>query len=216
VLEGLEMLPRDEIHVWAKELEASPSLTEHPSLSIDERSKAATFRFHTDGARYAACRVFLREILSRYLGAPPEELPISFGPHGKPQVAGIEFSLSHAGGLCLIAMGRNRVGVDVERPIEGPAAPLLATRIMSAAERDRWAALRETERGAVLARAWTMKEAFGKALGTGLTPQIEKSPLPSRPWRFQDLDLGPDVIGTVVAEGSDWTVVVKTRTLALC
>jgi 4'-phosphopantetheinyl transferase len=136
--------------------------------------------------------------------------------HRKPQVPGIEFSLSHVRDTCLVAVGRIRMGVDVEQPIEGPVAPQLAKRIFSAEELRRWAALSSVERSKGLARAWTIKEAYGKALGTGLTPQVEKGSVPLAPWRVHVVELRSDLVATLVAERSDWSVVVKSRRLALC
>jgi 4'-phosphopantetheinyl transferase len=72
---------------------------------------------------------------------------------------GLDFSVSHAGGLAVIAVSNRPVGVDVEDAMAGeqPLAPALTQRE------------RATCRSyADFARLWTRKEAVLKAVGKGL------------------------------------------------
>jgi 4'-phosphopantetheinyl transferase len=58
------------------------------------------------------------------------------------------------------------------------------------------------ERLAAFFRCWTLREAYVKALGTGL---MEAQP-PAADWSLIDLDAGPDYAGAVPLRGSNWTV----------
>lgn len=101
-------------------------------------------------------RASLRGIIARYTDAAE----FTFGPHGKPALAGVEFNLSHAGEFALVAVtAATPVGVDIEliRP-KVDIAKLLA-RI---GEQD----LPET-REELFAR-WTRREALSKAVGGAL------------------------------------------------
>lgn len=140
-------------------------------LSADEVERAA--RQHPlGGSTFAASRVALRSVLSRYVGREPESLGFRYGEHGRPALgddSGIDFNLSHSGELALIAVGTGlRTGVDLQR-VEG-ARDLsgLARRFFAP---DEVAALRGLE-GDALARAffrtWTCKEAYLKGLGTSI------------------------------------------------
>lgn len=76
----------------------------------------------------------------------------------------MNFSLSHAHGRVAVAVGDVPLGVDVEQVAGEPVE-----HVLSAAERELFAALPPERRAAAFARTWTRKEAVLKALGLGLT-----------------------------------------------
>ncbi|WP_179379308.1 4'-phosphopantetheinyl transferase family protein [Jannaschia marina] len=142
-------------------------------LSPEEHVRASRFVFARDRDRYIAGRGRLRRILAGYLGLHPTEVAFRYGPHGKPQVEGLTFNLSHTGDLAMLAVlpGADlALGVDIEavRPIEmGVARTHFAP--------SEYAALRALPKGrAVRAfhRCWTRKEAWLKAVGTGLMTDL--------------------------------------------
>jgi 4'-phosphopantetheinyl transferase len=82
------------------------------------------------------------------------------GTHGKPRVAGVEFSVSHSGDAVVVAVADAPCGVDVElldgdRDIAGLSRLVLGEGEQAADERE-------------FLRAWTRKEAVTKATGDGL------------------------------------------------
>lgn len=120
-------------------------------------------------------RGWTRRILSRYLDCNPEEISFTYGEHGKPRIeAGVdlEFNLSHAGELALLAVTRGRrVGVDIERwdrPVDHLA---VARRFFSAAEQEAILAVAQepAELCAAFFACWSRKEAYLKATGEGLS-----------------------------------------------
>lgn len=140
-----------------------------------ERERAARFATAALRARFVAAHGQLRELLGACAGRPAAALAFARGARGKPALVdggGLEFSLSHAGGLALCALARGRrVGVDLEPldPGRAGADPLALAATCCAPEE--LAALRRLPAG-VLADAflgcWTRKEAFAKATGAGL------------------------------------------------
>ncbi|MFD9303480.1 4'-phosphopantetheinyl transferase family protein [Streptomyces sp. NPDC060048] len=141
-----------------------------------EKERAAAFRAAGDRDTYLAGHVGLRLLLGAYLGVPPAEVllqrlpcPLCGQPHGRPVVDGnpVHFSLSHSGGLCLLAFASTPVGVDVE------AVPVLAVAqevggSLHPREASELRGLRTVDQPAVFARVWARKEAYLKGLGVGL------------------------------------------------
>ena len=67
------------------------------------------------GGRYALIRTLLRQELSRRTGIPPQVIPLTYGPHGKPECSLQPFNLSHSGECLCLAFHHACIGVDVER-----------------------------------------------------------------------------------------------------
>jgi 4'-phosphopantetheinyl transferase len=77
----------------------------------------------------------------------------------------LHFNLTHTTGLALIALGRRRVGIDVEGRRDVPGMDGLVERFFSAAERDGYQRLAPVDRPVAFFRGWTCKEAVIKAAG---------------------------------------------------
>jgi 4'-phosphopantetheinyl transferase len=176
-------LPPDHVHLWCVPLELPPAAVEEllPLLSADERGRADRFRLEQLQRHFVAGRGRLRSILGRYLAAGPEQLEFQYGPRGKPALAspwdrsGIHFNMSHSQGLALVAVAGDReLGTDVEyvRPMRNLAH--LVERYFSADENRQWRQLPPEEQLAGFFRAWTRKEAWLKAVGTGLAFPLEQ------------------------------------------
>lgn len=167
-------LAEDEVHLWRIATDRPsdlPSLRE--LLAPDERAKADRFRFESDQRRAIVRRAALRETLARYLGASPAEVAFYYGPQGKPSLAapfsesGIEFNLSFSGETALCAVGRQPLGVDIERYRVIEDAALVAKRFFTPAEIRLQSEADDPNR--VFLRHWTRKEALIKATGSGLS-----------------------------------------------
>ncbi len=164
------------VTVWRIALDPAraPGAEAVAELSEEERARAA--RFATDALRnrWLHGHVATRRILARELGVAPSSIVYGAESAGKPFLAtpagsGIECSFSDSGELALLAVGRHgALGVDVE--VHRPLADLdgMAERFFAPAEQAALFALRESEREAAFYRLWTRKEAYIKALGTGL------------------------------------------------
>lgn len=96
------------------------------------------------------------------------EVRVENGLWEKPRLLspkGVFFNLSHSGEWTVIAISDNEVGVDIQQV--KPLDMRLAKRFFA---QDEWRQIEEAGDGAteLFYRFWTVKEAYLKALGTGL------------------------------------------------
>jgi 4'-phosphopantetheinyl transferase len=191
---AVSLVPGD-LHVWCAPLDLRPVAVEEllSLLTDDERRRAARFGTERLRDRYVAGRGRLRAILARYLGVEPSELEFQYQDRGKPmlatawQPAGLHFNLSHSQGLALFAVAVREVGIDVERvrPVANMAR--LVQRYFGTDEQDEWNHLPAEVQPAAFFCGWTRKEAWLKAVGSGLSyplDQVQVSLTPGTPARF--------------------------------
>jgi 4'-phosphopantetheinyl transferase len=123
-------------------------------------------------------RSLLGELLARYLIASrikvgSKEITFKVGPNGKPEIPGndtIHFNISHSGQWVVCAIAHVPVGIDVERI--RPVKPGLAERFFTGKEFNILQNLPELERAEKFIELWTLKESFLKAIGRGLTRNL--------------------------------------------
>ena len=99
----------------------------------------------------------------------PDATKIDRTEEGKPffpEYPGFYFSLSHSGIWAACAVGSNDLGVDIQKTVS--VKRQVQERCLSAAERTWLDGLPESERDAAFCRLWSLKEAYLKALGSGL------------------------------------------------
>jgi len=169
-------LPEQAVHVWVlNEALIDPvSSTLVHTLSPDERQRARAYRRERNRNDFIARRSLLRWLIGGYLACDPASLRFGVTPFGKPALqwphaAGFAFSVSHTDGMILLAFAWNcRVGVDVERRIDGLDVACIGQGIFSPIEE---AALDppRLDSAATFLSIWTRKEALLKALGVGLS-----------------------------------------------
>jgi 4'-phosphopantetheinyl transferase len=136
-------------------------------LSEDELARANRFRFEPDRVLFATAHAFLRTILPRYTDS---ELVFVELEKGKPELRdrSVRFNLSHTRGLVLVGITATAdLGVDVER-IEKRDLEGLAKRVYTEREISTWK--RDPE---WFFDRWTLKEAYMKARGIGLSLSLK-------------------------------------------
>ncbi|MBW4520427.1 MAG: 4'-phosphopantetheinyl transferase superfamily protein [Scytolyngbya sp. HA4215-MV1] len=175
-------LSPQEVHVWRVFLDQAPErlASWFDLLSHDEQVRANRFHFESDRARFIVGRGRLREILSYYLEEAPEQVQFCYGERGKPSLATpsaspFRFNLAHSQGLALCAVMRDyEVGIDLEQIRPMPKAKKLAIRYFSAAEVTRLQSLSPLAQPGAFFQYWTCKEAYVKAIGTGLAHSLQQ------------------------------------------
>ena len=96
--------------------------------------------------------------------------PVVFGEHGKPSLAEhpeVRYNISHADGVAAAAVSGYECGVDCERV--RAYDPRVVKRVCGVSEQAMLKAAPESERDLLFFRLWTLKEAYAKALGRGLS-----------------------------------------------
>jgi 4'-phosphopantetheinyl transferase len=220
-----------QIHIWCINLNQAVDRVSVLSqlLSESERQRAGKFIYPIHRDRWIVARGYLRQILSQYLDLTPEQIVFEYGDRGKPAIAGsqIQFNLSHSHDRAVYGVGAKfPIGIDIEQLRELPYAQLV-DRFFSPAETAIFHSLPPAEHQAAFFHAWTQKEAYLKADGTGLsTPlnEIEVSIDPNTPaqiistpagregesqiWEIQKLNIAPDYAGAIVV-GGEFQVEIK-------
>lgn len=184
-----------DVHVWL----ADPNEVTDPAhqarclalLSADERAQHARFHFARDRHLYLVAHALVRCTLSRYAAVAPAAWRFVATPHGRPELAPgvcplpLRFNLSHTHGQVAVAVTLVRdVGVDVESH-DRPGDPVAsAADYFAPAELDALRALPAAARTERFFVYWTLKEAYIKARGLGLS-------LPLELFAFDVADPGP-------------------------
>lgn len=155
-------------------------------LAPEERQRWRGFASSDAALQFLVGRGVLRTSLSAYAEVAPDRWRFAFGAHGKPRVAAprigrpLRFNLSHTRGLVALAISDGvDVGIDVEDTSRQLKVAELAPLTLSPGE---WAAIERlapAERSQRFYELWTLKEAYVKALGAGLSlalPEVAFEP----------------------------------------
>jgi 4'-phosphopantetheinyl transferase len=156
-------------------------------------------RLHFESARrqFSVTRAMQRQVLSGYVaGVSPAQWQFQSSAEGRPKLAppfdrtGLHFNLAHTEGVVAMAVCRHAcVGVDVEKLGRAPLA--VADRYFSAAETAQLRALPVDAQPRRFVQLWTLKEAYLKAIGTGLAGGLGRMSFvfgPAEDFRFERAD----------------------------
>jgi 4'-phosphopantetheinyl transferase len=170
----------------------------HPPVAFDdlfarltpaEQERALRYKVARPRHEFVVGRGLLRGLLGEILGVEPAAVPLAALPSGKPVLpadTGLHFNVTHTDGVALLACGRSRVGIDVERPRPLADADGLVGRYFSAAECAAFRTLPPHHRMPGFFRGWTCKEAVIKAAGAtvGCLADFDVELNPERPPRL--------------------------------
>ncbi len=140
------------------------------TLQPKRREQLLSFRFEADKKRCAAAGLLLWEHLYHH---HPECFTVSYNAAGKPSVSSSSicastipfFNLSHSGDFVMLAISDTPVGCDIEHLHKA----ILSHHVFHPKELTRLRSLHEGDaRNREFLRLWTAKEAFLKAIGTGI------------------------------------------------
>lgn len=222
-------LGEGDVHLWRISVDSEQTSLDllRESLSADEKKRALNFRFAADQHRYITARGSLREILSGYLGLSPAEVAFHYTNKGKPFLDPeiheeiVSFNLAHSGqvALCAVARGRD-VGVDVEQIRANVPNKTVAEYVFSPHERAAVHELPESKWLEAFFTCWTLKEAYAKGRGDGLSMDLalldvwsgnlsQENTHASRVvhldgWTLYPVVPGDGYIGALAVEGSGW------------
>jgi len=176
---GLELSP-GEIHIWSLRLDPPQDVVERLGrpLASDEWERAHRFRFDKHRRQYVVGRGALRTLVAAYTGTRPEQVQFRYGDRGKPYLANpagdLELNLSNSDEMALVGFVRGvEIGVDIEFLKPMPDCEQISERFFSESERDVLRALPADRKEEAFFNCWTRKEAYLKAVGTGLAAPLD-------------------------------------------
>jgi 4'-phosphopantetheinyl transferase len=145
-------------------------------LTAGEQAHAARFRFAKDQLGFALGRVLARKTLSRYGRPPPGGWQFTWNRYGKPELlapppgAPLRFNISHCAGMVTVGLTLGRdIGIDVESVTRTGAGAEIARSCFAVEEVRVLDSLPEAQRQSAFVATWTLKEAYVKAKGMGLS-----------------------------------------------
>ena len=150
------------------------------TISSVERERAGRFVFARDRLSFVIAHALLRQALSTYSAVEPDAWRFLAGRFGKPALAAeftrvnLHFNLAHTDGLvaCVVSHG-DRVGIDV-KATDRRIQPLeLARRHFSPREITDLQVCSQDELSVRFVEIWTLKEAYVKAIGMGLSRSLQ-------------------------------------------
>jgi 4'-phosphopantetheinyl transferase len=165
----------DRVEIWAIRHSDACLGSAHRVLTQADWDEIDGIRHAATRLRTIAARTALRTVLSHAVDGqvPASAWRLSRTPCGKPYVhpdlPPVHFNVSHTDGLSVIAVSRDRpVGIDVEAAQTSLEEEFVRTFL----SRPEWNGVRrlpEARRQRDVVRLWTLKEAYAKLLGTGIS-----------------------------------------------
>jgi 4'-phosphopantetheinyl transferase len=207
-------------------------------LAPDETARVARFHFERHRHEHLVTRALARAVLATYVGRPPATLSFVRTGYGRPLLVGagpLEFNLTNTTELvaCAVAHDR-RIGVDAEPLARADRVLDVAPTVFTSAEQAGLAALSPAARERRAVELWTLKEAYMKARGLGMSLPVERFEVvheagarslrfhppiedPSR-WELTTFELEQHLVSTCIdlgdATASDLRVEVRRADLA--
>jgi 4'-phosphopantetheinyl transferase len=144
-------------------------------LSAEEIARGQRLLSEKDRQAFFTRHAFLRTLLSSGTGVDPAAWQFALNPYGKPHIdapnefSALHFNLSHRQGVCLCGLTWGHdLGVDVEDTKQKVDAGVEEV-VFSASERGYLARQDPAQRKEAFFRLWTLKEAYIKAHGEGMS-----------------------------------------------
>lgn len=173
-------LVEGDVHVWRAFLDWSTDKIEKEVmiLSPEEKARADRFVYPEHRERYITSHAILHSILTLYSPELTSPLRFRYSDHGKPYLVdnpSLQFNLSDSRDIALYAITLNReVGIDIEYMRNNIHVEGIAQRFFSPEESAALQTLPSNERLEAFYRIWTLKEAYIKVIGQGLSFPLDR------------------------------------------
>ncbi len=149
------------------------------SLHISAGELERAQKFKKNKHYFLATRALLRAVLSHYTGITAQELNIARTDDGKPFLTNsshpLYFNLTHSGNFAALAVThKGEVGIDIETARKRSYLKIVE-RYFHPDEIKLLLDSDEVAREQLFYRLWTLKEAFFKAMGSGISTGLDKA-----------------------------------------
>ena len=151
----------------------------HSLLNQAERQRWEGIRTEDSKQCFLVSRAMIRSLLGTVIDCPPSALTITADARGKPFIVQPttrwKFNLSHSHGLITLVLAYDAaVGVDIEYHHRSIEALQLARHFFHSREIQQLESLPANEQQQHFFKLWTLKEAYVKAIGKGLSHRLDK------------------------------------------
>lgn len=181
---SLTLLP-DSIHLWfafPDEITDQALLESYVNLlTEEEKTRWQRFYFARHRHQFLITRALIRSTLSNYIDIAPQDWRFSTNQYGKPEInrdfllTPLRFNLSHTDGLVMCGITLNNdLGVDVENLERTNATLNIAGHFFSEQEVQDLNNVPESQQKQRFFEYWTLKEAYIKARGMGLSLPLDQ------------------------------------------
>lgn len=202
-------------------------------MDAAERERRQRFRLPKSRLIYLVARALLRMTLSRYADVEPARWHFETNDYGRPYIAAPEidrdlrFNLSHTDGLVVLAITEGcEIGVDVESIHRQLDTAEIAPTVFEASELSAFRTAPEAQRRDMFFAFWTLKEAYIKARGMGLSlpldgfafdiahahPRVSfnhRCPDDASRWQFRRFNATPEHVLAVAVEAPEAAVNIR-------
>ena len=172
-----------EVVLWWMDLGSPPAAVIakwRACLDAAEQAHADRFRFQEDRWTYIGAHWLVRTALASVGGLRPADWRFVVDQLGKPRIdpalgrPAFEFNLSHTRGFaaCAVCLG-TEIGIDVEALGRRRGSLDVAQRLFSSSEVSILRHTAQDQQADMFFRLWTLKEAFIKATGEGLSRALD-------------------------------------------
>jgi 4'-phosphopantetheinyl transferase len=180
---GRRELATGQVDVWLAapdEISADDLRSYERLMSSDEHARWTRFVVPQPRLQHLVARALVRTTLSRYADVDPGQWQFDTNGYGRPHIAAptlacdLRFNLSHTDGLVALAVAKGlEIGVDVENVMRRLDVAQLAPSVFAPAEVAVLEQTAEPDRADVFFSFWTLKEAYIKARGMGLSLNLD-------------------------------------------
>lgn len=197
-------------HLWLLDLTqlTDDAITRHQwVLSNAELLRAKTFKQRQ--LQFITMRTFVRLSLARYTLTDPHTLALATEPNGKPYLTGaplpIVFNLSHSQNMAVLAVGLHySIGVDIETTSRKRIQHGIAERYFHPTEVIKLKEYTGEEQHKYFYQLWTLKEAFFKATGEGISGGLDKAAFDLGSDGIQGANIQVELAPELETKAQDW------------
>ncbi|MDB5033194.1 MAG: phosphopantetheinyl transferase [Chlorobi bacterium] len=170
------------VHVWtcSSDSEIIRDCTFDAILTPTEKEMAGRFRRDAESGSYKMGRALSRIVAASYLRIDPLQIKFERSPCGKPSITvpsdtNLHFNLSRSGDMAIVAvMYEMEIGIDLEKVRAIPDWETIARYYLTNGERSFVERCEPWERDRAFLTCWVRKEAYVKAIGTGVTVSLDR------------------------------------------
>lgn len=146
-------------------------------LNEEEKERLESYYFLKDKLLFLLGRYLLKKGIQTIFGLDFADSALKFNKYGKPFLRDnkkINFSISHSKEMVLVAFAQYPIGIDIEYKGQHPDENLINDLFFTSCEISYLKSLSKKYRKDMFYKMWTLKEAYVKTIGLGMSAKPNK------------------------------------------